>query len=347
MDNIQAKKVLEEINFGDIDGFGDPNLERYFLDSDYWNRIIESDKYFVIGRKGTGKSAIYRIIKEQGEQNGHIVENTDFGEFPFERLLNLDDNDFSAPNQYQSIWKHLILNLFSQMITRNNSADESNVHYKEILLYVEKCIGKNVLDLHKESMHMVQKTSLGLQLTHTAIGHEFENTESFGINTNNITRLNSHLQRTIEQYLVSCDHEVKFIIQFDRLDDNYNQYQNLDKYFQAIISLFKVVYEINQKYRQKSINNAKIVLYLRSDILLQLAKRDAESARWDAFRLDINWAVVNRDDWNNPMLLQMINKRIAASLSNMTGTVNKSSQLGDSEVLIKQRSEAVFPWIEG
>lgn len=27
------------------------------------------------------------------------------------------------------------------------------------------------------------------------------------------------------------------------------------------------------------------------------------------------------------------------------GTVNKSSQLGDSEVLIKQHSEAVFPWI--
>jgi hypothetical protein len=29
------------------------------------------------------------------------------------------------------------------------------------------------------------------------------------------------------------------------------------------------------------------------------------------------------------------------------GTVNKSSQIGDSELLIKQRSEAVFPWIEG
>ena len=29
------------------------------------------------------------------------------------------------------------------------------------------------------------------------------------------------------------------------------------------------------------------------------------------------------------------------------GTVNKSSQIRDSELLIKQRSEAVFPWIEG
>mgnify|MGYP000900406001 CR=1 FL=1 len=29
------------------------------------------------------------------------------------------------------------------------------------------------------------------------------------------------------------------------------------------------------------------------------------------------------------------------------GTVNKSSQLGDSEVLVKQHSEVVLPWIEG
>jgi len=108
----------------------------------------------------------------------------------------------------------------------------------------------------------------------------------------------------------------KFVIQFDRLDDNYNQYQDVEQYFQAIISLFKVVYFINQTFRQKQINNSKIIVYIRSDIFNELSSRDAESARWDDYRFLINWAILNRDDWDNPLLLQMINKRIESSLSN-------------------------------
>ena len=43
--------ILEKINFGEIDGYGDPNLEKYFLDNDYWNKIIENDIFFVVGKK--------------------------------------------------------------------------------------------------------------------------------------------------------------------------------------------------------------------------------------------------------------------------------------------------------
>lgn len=50
----------------------------------------------------------------------------------------------------------------------------------------------------------------------------------------------------------------------------------------------------------------------------ELAKRDSESARWDDFRFDINWAIINKDDWQNPLLLQMVNKRIQTSLNDTT-----------------------------
>ena len=312
MNSLQAKQILEEVNFGEVDGYGDPCLDKYFLDNDYWEKIVEKKTYFVLGRKGTGKSAMYRIIRDQGAQKGHIVENTDFGEFPFQKLLSLSDDDFAAPNQYQSIWKNLILNLLARMICRNNAEEEDNEILINIRNYINKCIGDNIVDLHKENMQMIQRTNVGLQLTHTALGREVESVDNFNFASYDVTKINSYLLKAIEEYLISCTHEVKFIIQFDRLDDNYNQYHT-ESYFQSIISLFKVVYEINQKFRQKNISNAKIILYLRSDIYVQLGKRDAESSRWDDFRYDINWAVVHRSDWKNPLLLQMINKRIAAS----------------------------------
>lgn len=31
---------IRQIDFGEIDGYGDPNLEKYFLDNGYWSKVI-------------------------------------------------------------------------------------------------------------------------------------------------------------------------------------------------------------------------------------------------------------------------------------------------------------------
>ena len=124
-------QMLSQIDFGDIDGSGEPKLDQYFLDNDYWNRVVEKKTFFVIGRKGTGKSSIYRMIGEQAAKKGVLIENKDFGDFPFERLLKLDDDNFAKPNQYQSIWENLILNIFAKMLSDNPiPEDESNCYFR-------------------------------------------------------------------------------------------------------------------------------------------------------------------------------------------------------------------------
>lgn len=64
----------------------------------------------------------------------------------------------------------------------------------------------------------------------------------FRYNEGNITTINSTLSRLLENYFITTASEAKIVILFDRLDDNYNQYQDLEEYYQAIISLFKAVY---------------------------------------------------------------------------------------------------------
>lgn len=32
---------IRQIDFGEIDGYGDPNLEKYFLDNGYWSKVID------------------------------------------------------------------------------------------------------------------------------------------------------------------------------------------------------------------------------------------------------------------------------------------------------------------
>ncbi len=122
----------------------------------------------------------------------------------------------------------------------------------------------------------------------------------------------------IVNYFKTSNVDRKIVIQFDRLDDNYNQYQSLEEYYQAIISLFKVVYNFNQLLRSKRIFNAKVVLYIRSDIMRAMASRDAESARWDDFRMDLNWGVNNMREIYQSDLYKMVDKRIKTSCAELS-----------------------------
>lgn len=317
-------ELLKKVNFGDLDAAGDPTLDQYFLDNNYWKDIIENRTYFVIGRKGTGKSAVYRMMHEQSFNNGYVVINSDFGEFPFERLLTLDDPNFAKPFQYQTIWKNVILNIFAKAIFDTGSLenDESNIHYQNIFDYVSNCIGKNIVEMHKEVVTRTEKNGAELQFNLAHLGtngglnanHEVEKALSIGSGQNNISMINSALETLLVNYFMTCSEDRHIIIQFDRLDDNYNQYQNLEQYYSAVISLFKVVYRINQNFAAKRINGGKIVLYLRTDIWNEFSTRDAESSRWDDFCYSIDWSIRGQLGWVNSKLLDIINMRIFASL---------------------------------
>lgn len=87
--------LIKKIDFGEIDGYGDPNLEKYFLDNDYWQKVVENNVFFVVGKKGTGKSSIYQMIARESFNKGCVIVNKDFGEFPFEKLLCLHDDNFA------------------------------------------------------------------------------------------------------------------------------------------------------------------------------------------------------------------------------------------------------------
>lgn len=337
--------LLKQIDFGDIDGYGDPNLDQYFLDNDYWNRVINNKAYFVIGRKGTGKSAIYRMIKEQSLDKGILVENKDFGDFPFEKLLQLDDQNFAKPNQYQSVWENLILNIFAKLIADTPGCVEAgNIHYENIEKYAKSCLG-DIVVMHKELITRTTRSGVGLNFDFLDGTHEAEESLSIGNGQNNISMINSALEKLILDYFMTCENSKKIIIQFDRLDDNYNQYQDIEQYYQAIISLFKVVYHLNQEFRLRKIDNAKVILYLRSDILKELGKRDAESARWDDYCIEINWGIMNRDDWRHSKLLQMIDKRIFASLHREDVNFNTLFDRNDINLESHWRTSDVFQYM--
>lgn len=339
----QIIQHISKIDFGDIDGLYDPNLDKYFLDEDFWKKIVENDTYYLIGRKGTGKSALYQWIYSNQNKHDVIVSNLSFQDFPFEKLLQLNDLNFSKPNQYQSIWKNIILLEICKMIV----SDQSNIYnseYQNIKDYLYFLYGSNLGELHKQTTQKVEKTSGGLSYKGISSVIEKEKGVVYNLLCGNITDLNRSIEETIRKYLIISP-SVKYVIQFDQLDDNYNKYTNNDDYFQCIISLFKVIYNLSQSFRRDRIP-VKMIGYLRSDIFYSINQYDSESARWDQYKYTINWAIRNRIDWENARLLALINKRINASVD--IGKPNSFPIIFDKEIIglyENNRLLNLFPYI--
>lgn len=313
---MNALTALLQTDFGNPDGLYDANLEDYFLDQGYWNKIVEEKTFFIIGRKGTGKSAIYNWIYNRQFEKAILISNLSFRSFPFEKLLRLSDDDFTRPNQYQSIWKYIILSEFAKQIVLDQQYEPNSDIYKELVEFVNERFGKNLKDLHSKITTHTKKTELGLQYKGIGPKSSSERTLKIDDGLDNISEINIRLEYLIlENVAVS---KRPYLIQFDQLDDNYTLYIDNKKYFESLISLFKVIYALNSTIAPIS-PQTKAVAYLRSDIFYQFSSHDPDSAKFDYHTYHINWAITNRTDWDNPPLLQLINARIQNSVEELDG----------------------------
>ncbi|MFP2997793.1 hypothetical protein ABN763_17910 [Spongiivirga sp. MCCC 1A20706] len=337
---MNAITALLQTDFGNPDGLYDHNLENYFFDNEYWKKIVEEPAYFIIGRKGTGKSAIYNWIKNREAEKGMIISNLSFKSFPFQKLLKLSDDDFSRPNQYQSIWKYIILSEFGKQIV----LDEQNKllpHYEELYEFVNYRFGKNLRDLHSKITTSTDKTEFGLQFRGIGPKGGKEKSLQFGDEIENITEINERLEDLVLDNLAETQRP--YLIQFDQLDDNYTLYIDNKKYFESLISLFKIIYSLNSSLLQYN-KNSKVVAYLRSDIFNQFSSHDPDSAKFDFHTYKLNWTIINKNDWTNPALLQLMNIRIENSVEELKGRGSFNYIFNKKFIKLRENGKSIDPF---
>ncbi len=111
---MQANEILNLVDIGTSVAEFDVDLERYFLETATFREVIANRADIIAGDKGTGKTAIYRILKNsyrayEALEAVEIVDAFNLQGNPiFQRLL-------SAPTlsegQYRTVWKAYIFSL--------------------------------------------------------------------------------------------------------------------------------------------------------------------------------------------------------------------------------------------
>lgn len=111
--------ILEQIAEWRLEA-ADEDSGRYFFSISEVTQLEKGERCYVIGRKGTGKSAICKYFETSISYNRFCLKLS-FKEFPFNLLYGLEDHDYTRPSQYISLWKFFIYSSILSMMARNQN----------------------------------------------------------------------------------------------------------------------------------------------------------------------------------------------------------------------------------
>ena len=114
-----VKKVLLVLDLGSSVAEHDELLQQHFVETSTFRQVLQGKVDVVAGDKGTGKTAIFRILKErytayQELSDVEVIPAFNPAGTPiFQRLLETETLD---ENQYISVWKAYFLSLAGNWI---------------------------------------------------------------------------------------------------------------------------------------------------------------------------------------------------------------------------------------
>ncbi|MEH0928442.1 hypothetical protein [Micromonospora sp. CPCC 205558] len=111
---VRVRGTLRKLDFGASVAESDELLKNYFVETEPFRALIEDRVDVVAGDKGTGKSAIFRILSERYTtypelKNVEVVPAFNIAGTPIFQRLN--ESDLLSEPHYIGIWKAYFLSL--------------------------------------------------------------------------------------------------------------------------------------------------------------------------------------------------------------------------------------------
>ena len=278
---------LQKIDLGKDEAEQDSRLREYFLKTSNYENAFNGIKTIIIGRKGSGKSAIFSLLKDELDEAGTIVIPITPDQYSWSALKDYKEAGILPIQAHTNAWK---LTLLASVIWKLN--ETGNVSHNSKLVNYYKYL--------KDSF-VPEKDNLFFNLVDKAknlISGIKTQWISFEWNDANIIATPLRVTEEIKTLLINewpLGKQIRILI--DRLDDSWDasdESQNL------IIGLLKAANEINTTFNEKII----VTVFLRSDIYDNLFFDDQDKLRQYEETLF----------WNNDDLKAVICERVRVSL---------------------------------
>ena len=279
---------INQIQWGDDSAEKDPNLLEYFVASDAFRRVAEKSKGIVIGRKGSGKSALRTKLTETFEkQNDAHVVNL-FPKYNSIRTVLNDQeivNEFGREIFFQHTWlRHILLDSLCKI------GDSAKGKYAADSLKFARDIS---LQLNRTSKDLVENISEVLSSIKVKAG----SLGDLGLALERELREVAEVDALQHHLVALCDSEAELIVMIDDLDLGWDNSKTANNLLLGLLSAASAVSGLHK--------NIHTIIFLREDVYSILVGQTQHS---DKYRN------VERIRWGKEELIAILNNRITYNL---------------------------------
>ena len=264
---------------------------------------LDQGKFIILGRKGSGKSAIAEYLVSSMDEEPNIF-STIIGhdKIELERLIH-EIHKSDTIGQHEQLFKWVVLTQILKLMSDNQHIQDWE-ETKLLKKFLERNRGFVGIDKYEI--------------------YDYETSTSFSIELENLKRLSSRLGKDwkiksnrAEYYkllprleevmmeLLKRDNENSYLLIFDDLDIGYKRTQeNLD----ILVDLLRTVKFYNLEFSKHGLFT-RILVLLRNDIAKHIQYYPDTAKMFASYSTTLRW-YQDKDNENDLLLKQFINKRI-------------------------------------
>lgn len=322
-------KTTKGFYFGHTEAEGEnkqglQNLDHYFEDYlEVLSQILD-EKFIVVGRKGSGKSAIAKFIKDTSDKDqDSFCDLIKYNDIEVEALVQSIPSG-ERKNIELIIFEWLILVRLIKMFSKNEYAKYTN-EFKKFNDFINRNSGFVAIDKFHIT-EVVEKKKLEVQIE--VLKHVFGPTIGKYVDAKQVkapfyTFINplKEIIEKVAQYDVFKEKE--FIILFDDLDIKFKV--NSTDSTEKLLGLIRAAKNLNTTiFRNTKI---KVILFLRDDIKRALMTCDSDTSKlFTSYCISLDW--YDHDSFktneNAINLKKFINRRIALNFDSNNVNYNKT-----------------------
>lgn len=285
---------VARVDFGRVDAESETNLAEYFVDTGVFARLQNGRKQFVVGRKGSGKTALFILATEA--RLARPVIQLDFNDYAWESHKQIQEGGLSAESTYTGSWKFTFLMAICDH-WRKHASRELAKKAQELYEKIYKTDQPGLLGFLFDRFKRVRRVDLpSVEGVFSAGGVELDDPDAGPLLATTIAQWS----RVIFDFVKENYSQSPFTITLDRLDDGWDA---SDSSKLLLVGVLKAAREFNQALAVRGEPPA-IIVFLRSDIFNDLQFNDKNKMTSDIEYLD----------WTDEKLIDVIETRIGKSL---------------------------------
>src|SRR5690554_271929 len=269
-------KDIESLDFGFADAQNykmreNKNLfNRVFIKNEYLESLCEPNVSFLIGEKGTGKTA-YAVYMSNGNYRNNRSEIKYIRETEYRKFITLKEEKHLQLSDYTNVWKVIIYLLLCQKIDETEGASFNFANFgkfkaikETINEYYYSAFSPEII----QALEFVQNSKLAAELLSKHAKAKGEQSETFTFTEGRFQANLFYIQKKFEDAIKQIRLDSNYLLFIDGIDIRPSGIP-YEEYLECVKGLANAVWELNNDFFptiKGGKGRCRVVLLIRPDI---------------------------------------------------------------------------------